>query len=288
MRVTPDFLDVLVELLIQPAMPQPCALFRLAARCVWALLRNSSRFQLGISEESITDFLLLSLKRAFPNNVFIKKFTKVQEGKTTGADWEWWLIGGGYGFGMRIQAKKLDADQLRYFQLAKTCGKARRASQIDLLLKDVQKPNLYPAYCFYNFWDQQLVKPCWNCCSSPPDWRLFGCSIADARAVKRLVIKGKDDLQSVAKMSFPWSCLVCCDYYMALGGGTIAHRAQGLAVEMARRSEDEAGRVQRQVPHVLPLAGLPGYVRTAFEEPGAEIERPEGRKIDGLVVFKAH
>jgi hypothetical protein len=42
-----------------------------------------------IGEETLTDLNLLELQAKNPRTVATVKFTRVQEGRRTGADWEW-------------------------------------------------------------------------------------------------------------------------------------------------------------------------------------------------------
>src|ERR1041384_2843347 len=113
-----------------------------------------------LQEESITDYLLLDLVRAHPQEVVVKQFNKVKEGGKIGADWLWWFVGGGVGYGMRVQAKRMSRKGLGYDGLDRNAGKTG-IKQIDLLIQDAaaQNPPLYPMYCFYNHWDLSKFQP---------------------------------------------------------------------------------------------------------------------------------
>lgn len=61
-----------------------CAAFQKMAMSTWHDLKD----WMEISEESITDYKLLSLKREIPHAVWVEKFNKREEADF-GADWEW-------------------------------------------------------------------------------------------------------------------------------------------------------------------------------------------------------
>jgi hypothetical protein len=249
-------------------------------------LEDGHKFGLDVSEESLTDFLLLDLKRALPNNVFIKKFSKLQEGKTTGADWEWWFIGQGRGFGMRVQAKKLSTGTQKYEELGRLAGKKSGTRQVDLLIGDAQKFNLYATYCFYNFWDSKVALPAWRCGSFAPDQRMLGCAIADAVAIESLIAKGLNDLRSVAKHCLPWSCLVCCEGFAASPQDSLADRTHNIIAGFLAGADDTRQANERPVPEVLERGQWPRYVSAILEAPAESIERPENRDIDGILVIR--
>ena len=265
---------------------QACTTFQLLAHRTWSDLEDGHRLDLSISEESITDFLVLNLRRALPNTVFVKKFSKPVEGKTTGADWEWWFVGRGRGFGMRVQAKRLSTKTKQYEDLGRLAGKKPGVSQVDLLIQDAQNSNLYPAYCFYNFWDSSVTMPFWNCGSFPRDCRMFGCAVADAEAIKILISNGQNGLQSVAKISLPWSCLVCCQGFAASPQDSLADRTRNLVAGVLASVEVTGAHSERPIPEVIERQQWPRYVTTILEAPAENIERPENREINGILVIR--
>jgi len=82
-------------------------------------------------ETSITDANLYQLWLNHQPEIHIWRYSGTQE-KRTGADWEWWIGGGGHWLGARVQAKKLDEMGRRYSTLWKTDGGVR---QIDRLTR---------------------------------------------------------------------------------------------------------------------------------------------------------
>ncbi len=47
--------------------------------------------QPAVKEESLTDWLLFDVSTRLPN-VLYHAFTRHEEARHTGADWEWWLL----------------------------------------------------------------------------------------------------------------------------------------------------------------------------------------------------
>lgn len=62
-------------------------------------------------EETITESNLLELRRRHPGIITLDTFGKKNEAKK-GADWEWHIIGRARSFGMRVQAKRLQQDDV--------------------------------------------------------------------------------------------------------------------------------------------------------------------------------
>ena len=85
-----------------------CTLFKSISQHVWRFLELSSTTGIGVSEESITDGVLIALAKYGGKNVVVKKFTRYQESKN-GADLEMWFHFKNRLVGSRIQAKKLDS-----------------------------------------------------------------------------------------------------------------------------------------------------------------------------------
>jgi hypothetical protein len=197
-----------------------CRAFGRCSQWVGLTLDQSDQFKIGISEESITDFLLLRLKGQLKDEIVTQKFSRGDE-SITGADWEWWFVDNSKGFGFRVQAKRLRAGQgtasPRYEELKK--------AQADQLIQEARNasPPRYPIYCFYNpagvmHAHYQYNYPYWRLCWWSPlifprrlD-QLLGCTVADAQFVQKALAgrkKDKKDLNSILPASFPLCCLVC-------------------------------------------------------------------------------
>lgn len=102
--------------------------------------------QPAVKEESITDWLLDDISR-HSRKIFYKAFTRSEEARETGADWEWWIVYSNYAFKMRVQAKKVKAKGNNYASIAHT---NRYGLQIEKLLNDAQAKNFAPFYALYS------------------------------------------------------------------------------------------------------------------------------------------
>ena len=101
--------------------------------------------QPSVKEETITDWLLFTISEKIPK-VTYKLFTRSEEARITGADWEWWFVYPTYSFKMRVQAKKLFPNKDNYPGIAHT---NQYGLQIDKLLDDAAMKNYAPFYAFY-------------------------------------------------------------------------------------------------------------------------------------------
>lgn len=290
-------------MLLQPTT-HLCHVFRILAERTWHDLSDAAKAGYSLGEESVTDYLLLDLKRRAPIEVIVSKFNRRDEGHTTGADWEWWFVQGGRGFGMRVQAKRLNPATQKYDTLDHTVRRTGR-KQVNLLIGDAEaaSPRLYPMYCFYNYIPPGGAQPLWRCRSRGPDVREFGCSVADAYSIRALLRRKRKqtDLGSIGALSFPWSCMVCCNGF-AGSEASLPERVRAVAFAMSQLVAETESRARRErrlrsrpsVPE--PVAELPVYVHHALQarerdgRGNAEREIPEplrSRPIDGLLVVLA-
>lgn len=151
-------------------------------------------------EETITETNLLELRRRHPGVVTLRTFGKKAESKN-GADWEWHIIGRARRFGMRVQAKRLQQNNVLKIPHA---VKSSKAEQIDLLISDSKASGLMPVYCFYAS-EKQRTK--WKAsagfgATSPFE---FGCLLASAHRVRRKMPKSLGDIEADC---VPWHYLV--------------------------------------------------------------------------------
>lgn len=185
-----------------------CGDFIAKAIQTWNRIKYSELWGLGILEESITDFNLLDLQIRHPQEIVTQKFPKPREAKE-GADWEWWLGSEVFWLGLRVQAKILSPQKLRYLHLG---YKNIYGRQIELLINHSFK-NQYPkipVYVFYNYWDVNRFDPPWLCPTYSKSVEMLGCGVSEAISVKSILDQGSDNLQDIADVMYPWSCLVCC------------------------------------------------------------------------------
>lgn len=127
-------------------------------REVFDLSRRVSRWlfwQPAVGEESLTDWLLYEMADRLPF-VYYLKFTRRQEARESGADWEWWFVGRKLSLCLRIQAKKLSGETDHYPSLAYTNA---YGLQIERLIESANAANSLPFFILY------------HCTSEPPPIR---------------------------------------------------------------------------------------------------------------------
>ena len=188
-----------------------CDDFIKASKDTWKKLRLSSQVNIRLSEETITDTLLLYLASRHPYEIRTQKYTKFQESKT-GADWEWWITSSSstQWLGLRIQAKIIDVATLEYPHLDYKTSQGQM--QVDVLISNAinSSPPRIPLYVFYNYWDVQQFRPPWLCGSYPFTISMLGCGVSTAWNVRVYLRNGDKSVQKIASQMYPWSCLVCC------------------------------------------------------------------------------
>ena len=116
-------------------------------------LEFSHRSDVWVSygEETITETNLLEIRRRHPEQVRVRTFPKRVEGQN-GADWEWHIIGRELTLKMRVQAKRLQCnDVLKIKHVVKSSG----AQQRDLLIAGARAAGMKPVYCIYCTEDQR-------------------------------------------------------------------------------------------------------------------------------------
>ena len=164
-------------------------------------LQFSHRVDVSVSygEETITEMNLLEIRRRHPERVFIHTFPKADEAKT-GADWEWHIIGRKRTAKMRVQAKRLQCnDVLRVKHKVASSGEQQRK----LLIDRAQADNMKPIYCIYCTEQQRRI---WKELAAPRGYRSFhtGCLLADAGDVPLTTRK----LCEIEDKCIPWHYLV--------------------------------------------------------------------------------
>jgi len=242
-------------------VPRPlCRTFQTVSSRVWGELQWDHSCGFGLSEHYLTDSVLSDLARSHPTEIQIRKYSAWEEGRTTGADWEWWIGNAGSWLGMRVQAKRIDSHGLTYPKLGYVGGTPRML-QVDRLLADAQAASRIPLYCLYNYWTASTADPAWPCQSYPQRRTFWGCSIAHAQSVAHCINSGTNTLASLRQYIRPWMCLVCCSGFRPSGKAaerTYAYLEHGLP---------RSGGLDTKLPGVV--RNLPAYVvRAVHGEPG--------------------
>lgn len=252
-----------------------CSDFIYQAEETWEIIKQSHLKKLNIGEETLTDLNLLRLQVLHPTEIKTQKFTKFAE-KRQAADWEWWLGQNNYWLGLRVQAKKLDTNLLRYKYLNKKTTRSVR--QIDLLINKASalQPPRIPMYVFYNYWNQTQFTPTWLCQTYPKKIEMLGCGVSEANSVKLLLNSGHDDIQTLSSVMLPWSCLVCCHGFSG-NDSRLPFRAFKFLTKAFQLSQERNERITYDGEKYI-TRNPPEYVYRILEED--EISEKEWREID--------
>lgn len=199
---------------------------------------------MDLGEETITDLVLLEIQRRHPAEIRTAKFSKYVEGRRSGADWEWWLGAPGKWLGLRIQAKKLNSHTGRFEELAYSNAHGR---QVDLLLASSAADGVYPLYCFYSYWKSPRPAFRWLCGSNRRSGPLMGCSLSSASEVRHLIDTGRDTLEELGSLAFPWSCLVCCQV-LAPTSASLPERALQILEGLRSQGSDRTVEIRATPP----------------------------------------
>ncbi|MCI0620561.1 MAG: hypothetical protein L0387_02635 [Acidobacteria bacterium] len=168
--------------------------------CVWL------RKQPSVGEESLTDWLLFEIAERLPRVRYFK-FTRWQEARTTGADWEWWFLSRRWSLGMRVQAKKLALDGDNYPGLAYA---NKHGMQIEKLRENATRRGLLAFYALYCEGRGNLKVQC----GGKGDAGMGeGAFLAAANGLyNNHIRKGRGNVSAdeILTASNPISCLFCC------------------------------------------------------------------------------
>lgn len=176
----------------------------------WERLRDARALGILFGEETITDILLLDLKRkASPRSRVIQ--TPKSKEKDNGTDWEWWLGSNRRGWiRLAIQAKKLHLEKGKYTTLSHKVG---TQLQINLLEKYALANHAIPAYVLYNHLSPSIATKGWNCCDSEIDVRQLACTVTPSSVVRKAIVtlgaKRFIDIHGDPQ-TIPWRCLAKC------------------------------------------------------------------------------
>jgi len=181
-------------------MEKICEIFRGSSNYVKNWLCN----QPEVKEESLTDWFLYDISLKLPSTLY-KQFSRYEEGRKTGADWEWWFVfSDKESFTLRVQAKKLKKAEDNYPGIAYT---SNNKLQIEKLIEDSEKEKFASFYAFYSYGDNSKLL-----CSGGKGIS-EGVFFAEAKNLKKNFIDGgrttllADD---VLKLTNPISCFFCC------------------------------------------------------------------------------
>ena len=158
---------------------------------------RGSNVAVSYGEETITETNLLEIRRRHARRVWLQMFPKWKEAKN-GADWEWRIVGRKRTLKMRIQAKRLQRNNvLKVRHKVKSTGRQQRG----LLMAEAKSDGFKPVYCIYCP-ESECTK--WAPLVSPGfEGYRTGCLLADAHDVPLHVTSLKD----IEDKCFPWHYL---------------------------------------------------------------------------------
>lgn len=212
--------------------------------------------QPSVGEESLTDWALFEVSQRLPW-VRYRKFTRHEESRESGADWDWWLVSRGGALGLRVQAKKVVAGADHYRGLAHT---SRTGLQMELLLEASREDNLLPFYALYHCAIAQVGLKCGGGTAFGVG---EGIALADAGSLYTRFLKpgrGRVDAEGLLSESNPLSCLFCCPLVSERGSDPVhsAYRfithyyGEGLR-EFANRDLNTPGLLEKPPAHIQAL-----------------------------------
>jgi hypothetical protein len=197
--------------------------------------------QPNVKEESLTDWLLYSISDK-TNRIKYYSFTRNEEAKTTGADWEWWFLFPKFAYRFRVQAKKLNVNGDNYPSI---CYVNKYGLQIEKLIEDSDKQNSLPVYAFYTCRIEKV-----GCTKKILDEGIY---IANAKELNKDIVKRRQRkilYNDILKNSIPLSCILCCPLIHQEGFDKFILKY--LASEQSEESNSVIGQYE--------LQDLPNYV----------------------------
>jgi hypothetical protein len=164
-----------------------------------------------VKEESLTDWLLYDVSKKVSSVVY-RCFSRHQEARETGADWEWWFVFSKRSFCFRVQAKKAFPNSDNYPGLART---NQFGLQIDKLLESADEANAIALYALYSAED--LPTKCGKGHLDCHDG-VFLAGALDLNA--EFIQQARRPISSgdLLKRSIPFSCFGCCPLIHDMSG----------------------------------------------------------------------
>jgi len=177
----------------------PCDEIREAS----AYVRVWMEHQPAVKEESLSDWLLYEISRRL-KYVHYYAFTRHQESRVTGADWEWWVLFPTQYLRMRVQAKKAFESKDNYPELLRSNA---YGLQIDKLISDADAVNAIPLYAFFS--SSQHGSMCRGDGGHPDGVYLAGAKSLYDRYINQP--RSKISASDLIAQSNPFSCFVKLD-----------------------------------------------------------------------------
>ena len=185
-----------------------CSLKTLAVD-TWENLREAKILSVRFGEETVTDILMLELRR---KGFETFKQTRLHDEAKYGTDFECWVGFDGIGWvGYAVQAKKLDFRTGTYRGLSHVV-KGVNQRQVAILKGYANTRGLTPRYCLYSH--SSPVDPRFlSCCSRSFDEGELGCTMTKpSRVEQAIATRGGKSFSSLQEheATVPWRCLAIC------------------------------------------------------------------------------
>ena len=192
------------------------------AQNTWENLREAKALSVRFGEETITDTLMLQLRR---RGFSVFKQTSLHDEAKFGTDFECWVGSDSTGWvGYAIQAKKLGFRTGIYQNLGHVVkGPGRR--QIDILEDYARNRGMTARYCLYSH-SPRVPNAFLSCCSRSFPEAELGCTITPPGTIESAIAtpggKGFHCLQRHS-VTVPWRCLAVCPRLRgALASGSVS------------------------------------------------------------------
>lgn len=177
-----------------------CPILQLAS----VYVRNWMERQPEVKEESVTDWFLDWTQFHCPQLAYAS-FTRHEEGRVTGADWEWWIVARGTALKIRVQAKRLKEAEDNYPGITHSNA---HGMQIDKLIDDAEAQDALALYAFYAVGGGACNS---HACANNLD--PFAVFVADAHRIRDTFVNAARQpvpKASVLQHCASLHCLFCC------------------------------------------------------------------------------
>ena len=185
------------------------SLLQTLAEDTWENLREAKLQLVRYGEETITDILMLELRR---KGFRLFKQTSLRDEAKYGTDFECWVGSYNMGWvGYAVQAKKLDFRTGTYRNLGHVV-KGRKKRQLDILKAYATARRLTPRYCLYSH-SFNVDMAFLQCCSRHFPEEELGCTLTPTGTIEwAIAMPGGKDFHSLQreKRTVPWRCLAIC------------------------------------------------------------------------------
>jgi hypothetical protein len=176
-------------------------------REVWQRIGDGDSLGVRQGEVTLTDHVLLEIRRRRPPAVHVRKIGPALEPKV-GADFDLWVRRGQRFRRYLVQAKRLERDGGRYKALG---HKVNGTLQATILGHAASVLNAVPAYALYNHRPGTPRGTYWHCCQNE-ELLLFGWTVVRLarvqQALKRFGCRTFDFLHQ-DRSALPIRCLLC-------------------------------------------------------------------------------